>query len=131
MNNHRMLLLWKKILNYHQLSLALNTNYLFQAITKKIAEETNLYSVQKTGTSINTTEKEIEQFPGIQMKTATIHMPNFELYWTNGTRYKPFASAIPSKRCTAQKKMFSIKNFFRKLRIWSHLLKKCKTSFFL
>ena len=37
------------------------------SITKKIAEETNLYSVQKAGTGISTTEKEIEQFLGIQI----------------------------------------------------------------
>ena len=36
-----------------------------QLITKRIAEGANLYSFQKTGTSIKTTEKEIDQLPGI------------------------------------------------------------------
>ena len=36
-----------------------------QLITKRIAEDANLYSFQITGTSMKTTEKEIEQFPGI------------------------------------------------------------------
>lgn len=49
------------------------------SITKKIAEVTNLYSVQKTGTSINTNEKGIEQLLGILMKMAAIRMPNYEL----------------------------------------------------
>ena len=36
-----------------------------QLITKRIAEGANLYSFQKTGTSIKTTEKEIDKLPGI------------------------------------------------------------------
>ena len=32
------------------------------------------------------------------MKMTAIHMSNYELYWTNGSRYEPIASVIPSKR---------------------------------
>ena len=36
-----------------------------QLITKRIVEDANLYSFQKTGTSMKTNEKEIDQLPGI------------------------------------------------------------------
>lgn len=65
------------------------------SITKKIAEE---FYVQETSTSIITTEKLIEQFLRIQMKLVVVHMPNYELYWTNGTRYEPIAPVMLSKR---------------------------------
>ena len=31
------------------------------------------------------------------MKMTAIHMSNYELYWTNVSRYEPIASVIPSK----------------------------------
>lgn len=64
------------------------------SIIKNIAEE---FHVQETSTSIITTEKLIEQFLRIQMKLVVVHMPNYELYWTNGTRYEPIAPVCSQK----------------------------------
>ena len=68
------------------------------SITQKLADETNLYSVQQSGVNMKTTPKEIQQFIGIQMKMSLVHMPNYELYWANETRYEPVASVMSSKR---------------------------------
>ena len=67
-------------------------------ITQNIVEQTNLYSVQQTGSSILTTKDEIETFLGLQMKMSIVKMPNYEMYWENQTRYEQVASVMPSKR---------------------------------
>ena len=66
------------------------------SITKKLVDETNLYSVQQCGNSINVTAKEMEQFLSIQMKIA-ISMPKFLLYWAKETWYEPIASTMSLK----------------------------------
>ena len=48
-------------------------------ITQNIVEQTNLYSVQQTGSRISTTKDEIERLIGLQMKMGIVKMPNYEL----------------------------------------------------
>lgn len=48
---------------------------------QETVEQTNLYSVQKEGKSVNTTAKEIEQVLGIYM-----HMGLVEIYWKMETK---------------------------------------------
>ena len=60
-----------------------------------LAEQTKIYSVQKTGTSLNTTAEEIEQLIGIQMYMSIINFPNFRMYWANEKRY-PIVADIMS-----------------------------------
>ena len=67
-------------------------------ITDLLVNQTNLYNVQKTGSSIHTTHAEIEQFIGIQMVMSVIKMPRFEMFWNNETWYEPIASTYPLKR---------------------------------
>ena len=67
-------------------------------ITQNIVEQTNLCSVQQTGSSILTTKDEIETFLGLLMKMSIVKMPNYEMYWENYTRYEQVASVMPSKR---------------------------------
>ena len=51
-----------------------------------LAEQTNIYSVQKTVSSLNTTAEETEQLIGIQMiYMSIIDFPNFGMYWANET----------------------------------------------
>ena len=57
-----------------------------------------IFIVPKTSTTINTVEKEIAQFLGIQMKMVVVHIPNYEPHWVNGTRYELIASVMASKR---------------------------------
>ena len=56
--------------------------------------QTNLYSVQQTGASINLTKDELEEFLGIQMRMSVVKMPSYELYWAAGTSYDPIASVM-------------------------------------
>ena len=68
------------------------------SITCQLVEQTNLYSVQKTGKSINTTKDEMEQFIGIQMKMSIVKMPRYQNYWAAETRYSPVADVMSLKR---------------------------------
>lgn len=49
-------------------------------IFRKLVEETNLYSLQKCGSNINTNLKEMQQFSGMNMLMSVVKMPKFELY---------------------------------------------------
>ena len=69
-----------------------------KTITENIVEQTNLYSVQKNGTSINTNVNEMEQFIGVQMKMSYVSMPKYNMYWSRGTRYDPIASVMSINR---------------------------------
>lgn len=65
---------------------------------ENLVEQTNLYSVQKTGTSVETTVDEMEQLIGIQMKMAIVKMPTVASYWAAETRYPPVADVMGLKR---------------------------------
>ncbi len=55
-------------------------------MTQQLVEQTNLYSVQKTGRNIGTSKNEMEQFIGIQMKMGIVKMPRYQSYWAAETR---------------------------------------------
>ena len=46
-------------------------------LNKLISEHTNLYSVQKHGNSIATTDNEIKPFIGIQMLMSLVDLPSY------------------------------------------------------
>ena len=73
-----------------------------------LAEKTNIYSVQKTDNSLNTTAEEIEQLIGIQMYMSIINFPNFRMYWANERKY-PIVADIMSR------------NRYQKLRVFLHV----------
>uniref|UniRef100_A0A3Q3EL87 PiggyBac transposable element-derived protein domain-containing protein n=1 Tax=Labrus bergylta TaxID=56723 RepID=A0A3Q3EL87_9LABR len=50
------------------------------------AEQTNLYSVQKEGKSVNTTAKEIEQVLGMYIHMGLVQMSSVRAYWEMETR---------------------------------------------
>jgi len=47
---------------------------------KNISYQTNLYSTQKCGFSINTNETEIEQFIGIHLIMSIIKLPSYKMF---------------------------------------------------
>ena len=49
-------------------------------ITKNLATQTDIYSVQKSGKCIDTNAEEIERFIGIQMLMSIISLPSYELF---------------------------------------------------
>ena len=68
------------------------------SLNNLICDQTNLYSVQKTGKSICTTSDEIEQLIGIQMCMSVVKLPSFCMYWAVETRYPPVADAMSINR---------------------------------
>uniref|UniRef100_A0A3Q3E1X0 PiggyBac transposable element-derived protein domain-containing protein n=1 Tax=Labrus bergylta TaxID=56723 RepID=A0A3Q3E1X0_9LABR len=54
--------------------------------TGETAEQTNLYSVQKEGKSVNTTAKEIEQVLGMYIHMGLVQMSSVRAYWEMETR---------------------------------------------
>ena len=54
-------------------------------LNKLIAEQTNLYSVQKDGKSIATTEDEIKQFIDTQMVMLLVDLPLYMIYCARET----------------------------------------------
>ena len=63
-----------------------------------LAEQTNLYSVQRNSSSINTNSNEISQLIGLQMYMSVISLPCYRMYWARETRYSPIADVIPVNR---------------------------------
>ncbi|XP_004211012.1 piggyBac transposable element-derived protein 3 [Hydra vulgaris] len=63
-----------------------------------IAEQTNLYSVQKKLKSIVTTSGEIEQLLGIQMLMSIVKLPSCRMYWAAETKYPQIAEVMSRNR---------------------------------
>lgn len=62
-------------------------DFVTDKMLQEIAEETNLYSVQKNGKSVCTNAQEIEQILGMYMHMGLVQMPNIRAYWEMETRY--------------------------------------------
>ena len=63
-----------------------------------LKHQTNLYSVEKTGSSLNVTANEIEQFIGIHIMTGIVKVPSYRKYWANATRIATIADVMPRNR---------------------------------
>uniref|UniRef100_A0A8C6TQ61 PiggyBac transposable element-derived protein domain-containing protein n=1 Tax=Neogobius melanostomus TaxID=47308 RepID=A0A8C6TQ61_9GOBI len=63
-----------------------------------IAHQTNLYSCQLIGSSINTDASEIKAFIGMKLMMGVVKMPAVENYWATDTRYDKVADVMPLKR---------------------------------
>ena len=63
-----------------------------------IAEQSNLYSVQKSGKSVCTDGIEIQKLIGIQMLMSIVKLPRFEMYWVTKTRFPPVADIMSINR---------------------------------
>jgi Transposase IS4 len=61
-------------------------------------ENTNLYSVQKDGKSVEMDVKELEKVIGIYLQMGIVKMPGVRYYWENETRYPPVADTISRNR---------------------------------
>ena len=67
-------------------------------INELVAQQTNLYSTQKSGSSMNTTKPEMERFIGMHLKMGLIQLPSYKLYWSQKMRYPTIADQMPLKR---------------------------------
>ena len=59
-----------------------------------LAEQTNLYSIQKTDNVVNINKNEIKQFIGIQIYMSIIALPAHFMYWSEKTRYAPISDVM-------------------------------------
>jgi len=70
-------------------------------IIENIVYQTNLYSVQRNGNSINTNSNEIEQFFGMHMCMSVIKMPAYRMYLAQHTKYSMISDIMSRNRFTA------------------------------
>lgn len=61
-----------------------------------VADQTNLFSVQKEGKSVNTNVKEIEQVLGMYMFMGLVQMLTVSAYWEIETKYPKAADVVSS-----------------------------------
>lgn len=61
-----------------------------------VSYQTNLFSVQKEGKSVNTNVKEIEQVLGMYMFMGLVQMPTVSAYWEIETKYPKVPNVVSS-----------------------------------
>lgn len=59
-----------------------------------IVDETNMYSVQETGKSIQLTIEELRDFLSIHILMGIVEMPSYLDYWSKSFRYAPIADLM-------------------------------------
>ncbi|KAI2647593.1 PiggyBac transposable element-derived protein 2 [Labeo rohita] len=91
---------------------------------QETAEQTNLYSVQKEGKSINTTAKELEQVLGMYMHMGLVQMSCVRAYWEMETKLPAVCDVMFLKLLTL---IHFQDNFSGSL---GHGYKNCENSFF-
>jgi hypothetical protein len=69
-----------------------------EELTNLVVQQTNDYSVQKSGASINTSHSELEQFIGMHIKMGVVNLPSYTHYWSRELRYPSVADVMPRKR---------------------------------
>ena len=74
------------------------TSFIDDDIISSICYETNLYSVQNTGNSIDCKPAEIKQYIGILLYSGIVKLPRFRIYWSSETLVPIVADAMPQKR---------------------------------
>ena len=67
-------------------------------LIKHTADQTNLYSVQCTGKSINVDENETEHYFGILLLMSVIKLPQVRMYWSEETRILRIADMMSINR---------------------------------
>lgn len=81
-----------------------------QEIWDLIVEQTNLYSCQVTGKSLNVNVSEMKGFVGILILMGIVDMPSYTDYWSNDLRYEKVASTMSLKRFQAIRRYIHFSN---------------------
>ena len=63
-----------------------------------VAEQTNLYSTQRDGSSMNITPQELEQFNAVYFRMGLVQMPSQRSYWESDMSYNGVSSIMPRNR---------------------------------
>lgn len=72
--------------------------FITNEMIENLSEQTNLYSVQKNGVSINSNKQEIEQFLGIHLLSGIIRVPSDRMYWAERTRFSVITDVMSRNR---------------------------------
>ncbi|KAK2701848.1 hypothetical protein QYM36_019514 [Artemia franciscana] len=72
--------------------------YLTEDFFEITANQTNLYSVQKTGKSIDTNAVEMKKFFGIHVAMGVFNLPQYRMYWGTRTRIPLIADTMNFNR---------------------------------
>ena len=67
-------------------------------IIQTLVEQTNIYSVQFSGLSINTSVAEIEQLIDMQLMMSLIRLPSYIVYWSTTDMYWSNSQTMSIKR---------------------------------
>lgn len=63
-----------------------------------LVQQTNLYSTQTFGASVNTNISEVEQFLGIYLQIGLVQIANVRCYWERASRHSPIAYTMSRNR---------------------------------
>ena len=78
--------------------LLLNQLFFKDEIWNTIVENTNLNSVQKSVTSVNTNKDEISSFIGIHILMGIVQLPNYNSHWSRELWFPPVADVMAINR---------------------------------
>lgn len=72
--------------------------YITDEIVDDIVQNTNLYSVQKTGKSVDTSRKELEMVIGMYFRMGLVKMSSVRQYWESESNYEPVSGVMSRNR---------------------------------
>ena len=73
-----------------------------------MAIQTNKYSMEKSGRSINVSSAEMEQFIAVLLFSTVMHASDFRMYWQNDLRWPVIADIMSVKRFGTIKQYFHL-----------------------
>lgn len=100
-----------------------------------LVEQTNLYSVQQTGNSVNVSKEEMERFIAVYIFAAVVWLPSMRMYWETGTRVPFIADLMSVNRFEKIRQFFHCNNnqmptekdkLFKVRPVIESVLEKCK-----
>ena len=79
-------------------------------LNELISEQTNLYSVQQAGKSINTKPKEIDQLIGVQMQMTIVKLPRYDMYWESESKIPRVSEVMSRNRYKSLRKYLHVRD---------------------
>lgn len=83
-------------------------DYLNDELFELFAAETNRYSVEITGNSINTTAEEMKQFVSIHVTMGSLPLPRYALYWSSAINIEKVTRKMGLKRFKSLRRYFHL-----------------------
>lgn len=104
-----------------------------EELIQLIVDNTNLYSVQKSGKSVNVNNNDILDFLAIEILMGVVNMPAYTDYWSESLRYDKIANIMPLKRYQAIRRNIHFVNnvtmnddrYFKIRPVLEHIRQKC------